>query len=151
MRDEKSKSESGKAGSVDELAMAIGLLVRRIRADAPPELQDFTWTQKDVLSRLEKYGPATSAELARAQGVKPQSMGTALAKLEELGLVERKPHPTDGRQMNIKLTSKGITLRRNTVEAKHTWLSNAVSKLDKRDQAILFKAGELVRQMVEQS
>ena len=79
--------------------MALGLLVRRIRADAPPELQEFSWTQKAVLSRLEKHGPATAADLARAEGVKPQSMGTALGLLEKKGLVERKAHPTDGRQI----------------------------------------------------
>ena len=80
----------------------------RIRADTPRELQEFSWTQKAVLRHLEKHGPATAADLARAEGVKPQSMGTAL------GLLERKAHPTDGRQINIKLTARGITLRRNT-------------------------------------
>ena len=65
-----------------------------------------------------------------------------------MGLVERKAHPTDGRQMNIKLSAKGIALRRNTQEAKHAWLSNSIAKLDKRDQAVLFKAGEIIKQMV---
>src|SRR5580693_2551779 len=92
--------------AVEDLALAIGLLVRRVRADAPPELREFSWTQKAVLSRLEKDGPATAADLARAEGVKPQSMGTAIALLEEMGLVERKAHPTDGRQINIKLTAR---------------------------------------------
>jgi DNA-binding MarR family transcriptional regulator len=31
--------------------------------------------------------------------VKPQSMGGTLAAMEEEGLVERQPHPTDGRQI----------------------------------------------------
>jgi DNA-binding MarR family transcriptional regulator len=136
---------------VEDFALALGLLVRRIRSDAPPELREFSWTQKAVLSRLEKDGPATSADLARAEGVKPQSMGAAITSLEEMGLVERKAHPTDGRQMNIKLTAKGTALRKGTREAKHTWLANAIAKLDKRDQAILFKAGELIREMVELS
>ena len=87
--------------AVEDFAMALGLLLRRIRADAPPELREFSWTQKAVLSRLEKDGPATAADLARAEGVKPQSMGTALGLLEKKGLVERKAHPTDGRQINI--------------------------------------------------
>jgi DNA-binding MarR family transcriptional regulator len=81
---------------------SFGLLVRRIRADTPPGLQEFSWTQKAVLSRLEKHGPATAADLARAEGVKPQSMGTALGLLEKMGLVERKAHPSDGRQIKPK-------------------------------------------------
>ena len=135
--------------AVEDFAMALGLLVRRIRADAPPELREFSWTQKAVLSRLEKDGPATSADLARAEGVKPQSMGTALALLEKMGLVERKAHPTDGRQINIKLTTKGIALRKNTKEATHGWLSQAIAKLDRQEQTTLFKAGELIKRMAE--
>jgi len=135
--------------AVEDFAMALGLLVRRIRADAPPELREFSWTQKAVLSRLEKEGPATTADLARAEGVKPQSMGTALELLEKMGLVERKAHPTDGRQVNIKLTARGITLRRNTKEATHAWLSQAIAKLDRQEQTTLLKAGELIKRMAE--
>ena len=131
--------------AVEDFAMALGLLVRRLRAGTPPELQEFSWTQQAVLRRLEKNGPATSADLARAEGVKPQSMGTAL------GLVERKAHPTDGRQINIKLTARGITLRRNTKEATLAWLSRAIAGLDRQEQTTLFKAGELIKRIAETS
>ena len=137
--------------AVEDFAMALGLLLRRIRADAPPELREFSWTQKAVLRRLEKDGPATSADLARAEGVKPQSMGTALALLEKRGLVERKAHPTDGRQINLKLTTRGITLRKNTKEAAHAWLSQAIAKLDRQEQTTLFKASKLIQRMAETS
>jgi DNA-binding MarR family transcriptional regulator len=137
--------------AVEDFAMALGLLVRRIRADTPRELQEFSWTQKAVLRRLEKHGPATAADLARAEGVKPQSMGTALGLLEKMGLVERKAHPTDGRQINIKLTARGITLRRNTQQATYAWLSRAIAELDRQEQITLFKAGELFKRMAERS
>ena len=137
--------------AVEDFAMALGLLVRRIRAGTPPEFQEFSWTQQAVLRRLEKHGPATSADLARAVGVRPQSMGTALGLLEKMGLVERKPHPTDGRQINIKLTARGITLRRNGKEATYAWLSQAIAELDRQEQMTLFKAGELFKRMAEKS
>ena len=137
--------------AVEDFAMALGLLLRRMRADAPTELQEFSWTQKMVLSRLENDGPATAADLARAEGVKPQSMGTALGLLEKMRLVERKAHPTDGRQINIKLTARGITLRRNTKAATHAWLSRAIAELDRQEQTTLFKAGELFKRMAEKS
>lgn len=133
----------------EELAIAIGLLVRRIRANAPPELREFSWTQKGVLSRLEREGPATAADLARAEAVKPQSMAVAIASLVELGLVERTPHPTDGRQMNIRLTSKGVMLRKRVKEAKETWLAQALSKLNKQEQATMLKAAELMKDIVQ--
>lgn len=137
--------------AVEDFHMALRLLVRRISANAPPELQEFSWTQKAVLRRLEKHGPATAADLARAEGVKPQSMGTALGLLEKMGLIERKAHPTDGRQINIKLTARGITLRRNTTEATYAWLSRAIAELDRQEQITLFKAGELFKRMAEMS
>src|SRR6202167_101484 len=137
--------------AVEDFHMALRLLVRRISADAPPELQEFSWTQKAVLRRLEKHGPTTAADLARAEGVRPQSMGTALGLLEKKGLVERKAHPTDGRQINIKLTARGITLRRNSKEATYAWLSRAIAKLDRQEQTTLFKAAELIKHIAETS
>jgi len=56
------------------------------------------------MSRLARDRPAAPADLARAEGMKPQSMGTTVAALEDMGMVERKPRPTDGRQVNIELT-----------------------------------------------
>jgi DNA-binding MarR family transcriptional regulator len=137
--------------AVEDFAVALGLLVRRIRADAPAEFQEFSWTQQAVLRRLEKNGPTTSADLARAEGVRPQSMSTALGLLEKKGLVERKAHPTDGRQINIKLTARGITLRRNSKEATYAWLSRAIAELGRQEQITLFKAGELIKRMAETS
>jgi DNA-binding MarR family transcriptional regulator len=61
-------------------------------------------------------------------------VGTALGLLEKMGLVERKPHPTDGRQINMKLTAPGITLRRNTKKATYAWLSRAIAELDRQEQ-----------------
>ena len=137
--------------AVEDFAMALGLLVRRMRAGTPPELQEFSWTQQAVLRRLEKTGPATSADLARAEGLRPQSMGTALGLLEKMGLIERKPHPTDGRQINMKLTARGITLRRNIKQATYAWLSQAIAELDRQEQITIFKAGELFKRMAEKS
>lgn len=133
----------------EELVRAIGLIVRRVRATAPAEVREFTWTQQSVLKRLEREGPTTSANLARAEGVTPQSMGTAVAVLEEKGLVERKAHPKDGRQMIVKLTVRGAALRDHAKAATETWLVQALEKLDSQELAILFKAGEIMKRMAE--
>ncbi len=55
----------------------IGKLSLRLREAAHPG--DFTWSQKSVLTRLEREGPATVTTLARAEGVRPQSMGATMA------------------------------------------------------------------------
>lgn len=130
-----------------EFGRAAGLLVRRMRAAAAA--QELSWTESAVLARLARHGPATTADLARAEAVKPQSMGATIAALEKLGLVERTPHPTDGRQLLVQLSPKGAAVRESAKEAKHMWLTQAVSKLDKQEQAKLFAAGEIMKRLVE--
>jgi len=144
-------AEQSTEAKIEDFVSAISLVVRRIRADAPAEMQDLSWTQTAVLKRLDKDGPATAAELARAEGVKPQSMATAVASLEKLGLLERRPHPTDKRQMNLKLTAKGVALRRSLQAAKRNWLGRAFPGLTKQEQAALFRAGDILKRMVEET
>ncbi|HTV58820.1 MAG TPA: MarR family transcriptional regulator [Verrucomicrobiae bacterium] len=132
---------------VADFIQAMGLLVRRVRAAAASE--ELSLTESAVMRRLSTDGPATTAGLARAESMKPQSMGATVAALEEMGMVERKPHPTDGRQVNIVLTSKGAAVRKRVSAAKRMWLSHAIDQLDERDRETLFKAGEIIRRLAE--
>ena len=133
--------------SVADFIHAVALLVRRVRAAAATH--ELSWSEASVMGRLVREGPATTAELARAESVKPQSMGATIAALEEMGLVERKPHPTDGRQMNIALTAKGAAVCKSSKDAKRTWLSQAIAGLDDKDQETLFAAGKIIKRLVE--
>jgi len=133
--------------AVIDLTQAIGLLLRRVRAAAAAE--ELSWTESLVMARLAKDGPATTADLARAEGMKPQSMGTTVAALEKLGIVARKSHPTDGRQVNIELTAKGAALRKSTKDAKLTWLLQAIAQLDAEQQQTLFAAGAIIKRLAE--
>lgn len=133
--------------AVVDFTQAIGLLVRRVRAASASH--ELSLTEAAVMARLAKDGPATTADLARAEGMKPQSMGTTIAALEEMGMVERKPHPTDGRQINLELTAKGAAVRKSSRDAKRTWLAEAIAKLDKQEQETLFAAGEIIKRLVE--
>ena len=130
---------------VADFGHAIGLLVRRIRA--APAAHELSWTESIVMARLAKDGPATTAELARAERMKPQSMGTTIAALEEMGIVERKPHPTDGRRVNVALTAKGATMRNRATDAKLAWLAEAIGQLDEQKRETLFKAGEIIMRL----
>lgn len=133
--------------AVTDLIQSIGLLMRRVRAAAASH--ELSLTEASVMGRLARDGPATTADLARAEGMKPQSMGTTIAALEEMGMVERKPHPTDGRQVNIGLTAKGAAVRKRAKDAKRTWLAQAIAVLDEQEREILFKAGEIIKRLAE--
>jgi DNA-binding MarR family transcriptional regulator len=133
--------------AVTDFAQAIGLLVRRARAASAS--QQLSWTETAVLKRLAQAGPATTADLARTQGMRPQSMRTILAALEKMGMVARKPHATDRRQVNIELTAKGASTQKSVSDAKRTWLAQAITQLDQQERATLFAAGEIMKRLVE--
>src|ERR1700756_2592420 len=96
--------------AVAELSLAIGQLIRRLRSEANPNALNLS--QMSALARLDQSAPMTTADLARAEAMKPQSMGTILASLEHEELVHRRPHPTDGRQVLFALTAKGVEERK---------------------------------------
>jgi DNA-binding MarR family transcriptional regulator len=132
---------------VAELSLAIGQLVRRLRLEANPG--ELTWSQIATLARLDKAGAMTTADLARSEFVKPQSMGTTLADLEQAGLVQRRPHPSDGRQVLFALTAEGTEARRQRNIAKREWLSAAMAKLDPAEQQTLLAAAALIKRLAE--
>ena len=133
--------------AVAELSLAIGQLVRRLRMETNPD--ELSWSQTATLARLDKMGAMTTADLARAEFVKPQSMGTTLADLEQAGLVQRRPHPTDGRQVLFALTAEGMEARRQRNIAKREWLLAAMAKLDPAEQRTLMAAAALIKRLAE--
>jgi len=132
--------------AVAELLAAMGLLVRRLRAES--RSGELSWSQVAIMARLDA-GAMTTADLARAEGMKPQSMGASLAQMEEEGLVRRKAHPTDGRQILFELTPAGIEGRYRLRLAKREWLLSAIAKLGKDEQKMLFAATDVIKQIAE--
>jgi DNA-binding MarR family transcriptional regulator len=109
---------------------------------------ELSWSQLAIMARLEA-GAMTTADLARAEAMKPQSMGTALAQMEEEGLVRRKAHPTDGRQILYELTPAGIEGRYKSRQAKRAWLLAAISQLGREEQQRLFAATDVIKRLAE--
>jgi DNA-binding MarR family transcriptional regulator len=132
---------------VAELTRAVGQFLRRLRSEANPN--ELSLSEASALSRLEQSGPLSTADLARAESIKPQSMGSILAGLEQEGLVRRQPHPTDGRQVLFALTDKGLEERRQRQIAKRDWLIAATAKLDDAELKTLIAAIALIRRISE--
>ena len=130
-----------------DLSSAIGLLLRRLRHELSAD--GLSWSQTSALSRLDIGGPTSTAELARAELVKPQSMGVTLADLEQEGLIKRQPHPTDGRQVLFSLTPKGAEVRNKRKIAAQQWLRGAVAQFDPAEQKILISAIGLLKRLGE--
>jgi len=91
---------------VNALGGSFGVLARRMRQTMPLN-GDLSWAETSALARLDKGGAATSAELARLEQIRPQSMGTTLSRLESRGLVARGADPADGRRVVFSITAAG--------------------------------------------
>src|SRR5580693_8519582 len=87
------------------LRTAAGNLYRRLKQS--PIEGEATLAETSTLGRLERNGPATSSDLARADRISPQSMGVTVAALEERGLIERSRDPLDGRRVVLSITEAG--------------------------------------------
>lgn len=135
-------------GLASELRVILGKLSRRLRAQAPPG--DLAWPQFGVLLDLENHGPATVTALAKAEGVRPQSMGATIAALQEAGLVAGEPDPTDGRQTILSLTAAYRAWIKANRAAKDDWLAQTITaQLSASEQAELARALELFQRLVE--
>ena len=126
---------------------AVGVLLRRVRGEAGSV--GLGWSLAAVLGRLDRTGAMTTAELARAEMVKPQSMGSFLAELEQEGLVRRDPHPTDGRQILFSLTEAGVEARRRRQAAKLAWLTLAIDRFSADERRTLADAIALIQRLGE--
>jgi DNA-binding MarR family transcriptional regulator len=129
------------------LSLAVGQFLQRLRAESNPN--QLTWSQTVTLSRLDRAGPMTTAELARADLVKPQSMGATLAELEREGLVARRPHASDRRQVLFVLTEAGVEARRIRSAAKQQWLLAAMADLTSEERQVLMSAAALIKRLAE--
>ncbi len=130
------------------LQVSIGLFLRRSRqSPAPGEL---TMPEMSALSRLDRGGPATPSELARAEQITPQGMGATLNGLVRRGLVERHPDPDDGRRTFMSLTDAGRKLVHGKRSARTRQLAQVLSdRFTSEEMRILVAAAPLIARLGE--
>jgi DNA-binding MarR family transcriptional regulator len=140
---------SGRGGLAEDLRISIARLSRRLRSVSAgavelPGVVRLTLSQLAALAALDRHQSMTPRELADHEKVQPPSMTRVLAALEELGLVERSPHPTDGRQVLMRVTAAGRELLREERRRKEAWLSQRLRELTPEERAILRKAAPIL-------
>jgi DNA-binding MarR family transcriptional regulator len=129
-----------------ELRTTLGHLKRKLRQHG--ELNDLTSSQIAVILRLEKDGPATVSSLARAEGMRPQSMSAVIAPLEKMGFVAGAADPNDGRKTLMSLTKACKKSINDGRAARQDWLAQAIQqKLSPQEQKKLSSAIHLLAQL----
>jgi DNA-binding MarR family transcriptional regulator len=113
--------------------------MRAERADT-----SLTLTQLAALATVERHGPLTPGELAAAERVQPPSMTRVVTSLQDAGLLQRAPHPTDGRQALLSVTAAGAALLREDRRRREAWLARRLADLDPDERALLRAAVPLL-------
>jgi DNA-binding MarR family transcriptional regulator len=132
----------------EELRTTFGLLKRKLRQHGGQH--DLTPSQIAVILQLEKAGPTTVSGLARAEGMRPQSMSAVISSLEDMGFVAGAADPNDGRQTLMSLTKACRKSLEEGRAARQDWLAQTIQqKLSPQEQKKLSSALGLMARIAE--
>jgi DNA-binding MarR family transcriptional regulator len=92
-----------------------------------------------VLSLIGHNPGITSRELCSALNILPPNMVGFLKAFEKRDLIERTPHPTDGRAMGLSLTQNGQQLMQKAEAAAIESDSSAAHQLSAAEQKTLMR------------
>ena len=129
-----------------ELRVAVMRLARRLRAERADH--GLTLSQLSVLTGLQRHGSMTPGELAAHERVRPPSMTRTVAALVDLGLIERAPHPDDGRQVLLTLNEQGQVLLAADRAQREAWLARQLKELSVGDRRTLADAAVIMDRLV---
>ncbi|ORA79262.1 MarR family transcriptional regulator [Mycobacterium malmoense] len=131
-----------------DLRVLFSRLRRRLRDLAIDD--DLTPSQTAVLTRLWKEGTSSASALAGAERVRPQSMATIVAALEQRGLIERTPDPEDGRRQVISLTTEGRRRAESDRRVREEWLARTIQeRYSERERRVILDALSLLERLTE--
>ncbi len=149
MNNQVSSAQAERASALAaELRAISGKLKRKLREQGGGS--DLRPSQVSVLLRIEKDGPAAVSSLARAEGMRPQSMSAIITSLLEAGLVSGSPDPNDRRQTLMSLSRKCQKLLRDGRAARQDWLTTTIQKkLSSQEQERLASAVNLLARLIE--
>jgi DNA-binding MarR family transcriptional regulator len=92
---------------------------------------DLTPSQTAVLTRLWKEDASSASALAAAERVRPQSMATILAGLDQHGLIRRAPDPDDR-------------------QVREEWLARAMQeRYTERERRVILDALSLLQRLTD--
>ena len=121
---------------------AVTRVNRRMRQTRP--VGDLTHSQISALQSLDLGGALTPRELAEAERVQPPTLTRIVSRLEELGLVARTPHPSDGRQVILALSPPGRELLEGYRRTRDEWLAQRLSELSPEERDTVDRAAEIL-------
>ena len=116
------------------LRVAVGLLVRRLRQRDPGHLSP---AQLSALVTVEAAGPIRNGDLAARENVAAPTMTRMIGAMEEAGLVNRGPDPSDARGSLVSLAPGGAAALRALRRERNNLLIERLAALSPEQRAAL--------------
>ena len=129
------------------LRLAITRTARRMRQEASPDLGPASLS---ALATIDRLGPLTPSELAKAERIQRPTATRLLAGLTEKGLVTRAADPTDGRCSIVSATPDGKAMLKRLRGRKNAYLAKRMKDLSDDDVAALERAAEILERVLEE-
>jgi DNA-binding MarR family transcriptional regulator len=111
---------------------------------AVDRLAGLTPARLSALSLLVFGGPCTLGVLAAAEGVAGPTMTRIVDGLAGAGLAERRPHPQDGRAVEIAATGRGQQLMRGAAQRRIEAIVAGLGRLTPAERNRLASAAGLI-------
>ena len=128
------------------LRLAIARMARRLRQEAGTDLGP---SGTAALATIERHGPLAPSELADREQIKRPTATRILARLGELGLVDRIPDPGDRRCAIVSISPEGRALLRSLRQRKTAYLATRLRELSPEDVQALERAADVLEGMLE--
>ena len=120
---------------------------RRLRQESGADLSP---SLSSALASIDRHGPVTPSELAAHERVQRPTATRVVARLEELGLVERATDPSDRRSSLLSTSGEGRALLRRLRTRKSQYLARRLTALDTAELQTLERAAGILERMLDE-
>ena len=92
-----------------------------------------------VLSLITHNPGITSRQICHSLNILPPNLVGMVSALEKRALIERRPHPTDGRAMGLHLTADGVCLMQEAEDTASALEADVTSRLSAAERKTLIR------------
>ena len=136
-------------GLSSALRISVMRLARRMRSERDPDNELLPVGQLSVLGTLKRNGESTVGELAAVERVQPPSMTRTVSCLADGGYVVRRKNETDGRQVVVALSDKGLATLAADRRRRDAWLAQRLRELTPDERAVLRQAAPIIERLAQ--
>lgn len=129
------------------LQLVLARTARRLRQEAGADLSP---SLSSALASIDRHGPVTPSDVAAHERVQRPTATRVIGRLEELGLVDRAPDPSDRRSSLLSASPEGRALLRRLRTRKSQYLALRLAGLDAGELETLDRAAAILERMLDE-